>query len=636
MSSTDRILGFDVNSAIKTPVRCATTANITLSGIQTIDGQSLAIGDRVLVKDQTLAIDNGIYQVSAGAWSRSLDFSSQRNITRGVLIYVNNGTVNADKLYHTSTDNPVIGITDILFSKFISDTSATIGSAVNAISWGLLGDGTTDESATIQAFINANKGKHLIFDAGHTWYFGGVTMIGSSYDKTQIDFQGYALLKKCPASGTYNFQGAVWAGLAIQGVTNFKIDGFFDGNLANQPQQEQIICLVLAGVKNGKSEFLSFREVAGDGLYISQANLIANSTNTDGMTFGIIEGVNSVNAGRNLVSHISGDNISADIIRSYQIGGTINGAVMPGGWDTESDFSYQSASNLTIGSVSVTTAGTTGVAIQGTTGSSPANVNNVNIGTIRVINTSASTILDELNNLTQTYNKTLSINNTANVIIGEHSGVFTNSWGWGVSTSNNDGLLINSGRVSHVSRGVILSSPFGSVIVGGSTKNRINIDVDTVCRYGYEVDLASNGVVNGRVTTPISGFYPTSLFGVFMTGGYTQTEMIYKISVPYNANWVRGYKNDTVSPNTFGAGCCISDITFTKGAAWSGYIIMVDAALPVYNAIGYTDSILGQPTGGPHILGQYIKNGNPVVGQPKGWYCTVSGTPGTWVSEGNL
>jgi hypothetical protein len=42
------------------------------------------------------------------------------------------------------------------------------------------------------------------------------------------------------------------------------------------------------------------------------------------------------------------------------------------------------------------------------------------------------------------------------------------------------------------------------------------------------------------------------------------------------------------------------------------------------------------PTGGTWAKGDYVKNRNATVGQPKGWYCTVAGTPGTWVSEGNL
>ena len=42
------------------------------------------------------------------------------------------------------------------------------------------------------------------------------------------------------------------------------------------------------------------------------------------------------------------------------------------------------------------------------------------------------------------------------------------------------------------------------------------------------------------------------------------------------------------------------------------------------------------PTTGTWERGDYVRNSNPAVGQPKGWICTVSGTPGTWVSEGNL
>jgi hypothetical protein len=60
--------------AWKAPVRVATTgANITLSGLQTIDGVALAAGNRVLVKDQTDAITNGIYAANTGPWVRTSD-----------------------------------------------------------------------------------------------------------------------------------------------------------------------------------------------------------------------------------------------------------------------------------------------------------------------------------------------------------------------------------------------------------------------------------------------------------------------------------------------------------------------------------------------------------------------------------
>jgi hypothetical protein len=58
---------------VKASVLVATTANITLSGAQTIDGVSVVAGDRVLVKDQTTQADNGIYVAATGAWARSAD-----------------------------------------------------------------------------------------------------------------------------------------------------------------------------------------------------------------------------------------------------------------------------------------------------------------------------------------------------------------------------------------------------------------------------------------------------------------------------------------------------------------------------------------------------------------------------------
>ena len=64
MTSTDRLNGLTAAVAIKAPVKAATTANITLSGLQTIDGVSCAAGDRVLVKNQATPSENGIYVVS--------------------------------------------------------------------------------------------------------------------------------------------------------------------------------------------------------------------------------------------------------------------------------------------------------------------------------------------------------------------------------------------------------------------------------------------------------------------------------------------------------------------------------------------------------------------------------------------
>lgn len=101
----------------KEDVHCATTANITLSGPQTIDGYSAVAGNRVLVKDQSTASQNGIYVVAAGAWTRATDFDSNVNneVDLGAEVWVANGTVNGGKQYALTTSGAITVDTTSLF-----------------------------------------------------------------------------------------------------------------------------------------------------------------------------------------------------------------------------------------------------------------------------------------------------------------------------------------------------------------------------------------------------------------------------------------------------------------------------------------------------------------------------------------
>lgn len=87
--------------AYKQSVRAATTANITLSGTQTIDGISVVAGDRVLVKNQTSASANGIYVVAAGAWTRATDADTAAKIGAAI-VNVSAGTANGGELWTTT------------------------------------------------------------------------------------------------------------------------------------------------------------------------------------------------------------------------------------------------------------------------------------------------------------------------------------------------------------------------------------------------------------------------------------------------------------------------------------------------------------------------------------------------------
>lgn len=106
---------------VKDSVRAATTANITLSGTQTVDGVSLAAGDRVLVKNQTTGSQNGIYVVAAGAWSRSADAdnSPSGEVTSGMFTFVEEGTTYAASGWVLQTTGAItLDTTSLSFVQF--------------------------------------------------------------------------------------------------------------------------------------------------------------------------------------------------------------------------------------------------------------------------------------------------------------------------------------------------------------------------------------------------------------------------------------------------------------------------------------------------------------------------------------
>lgn len=123
------------------PVRVATTANITLSGTQTIDGVSLSVGDRVLVKDQTTQTQNGIYVVASDSWTRATDADNTPSgeLAGGDFTLVLEGTVNSGYGYVCSNTSAItIGTTNITYSAFNAAKAVTAGSGLTESTPGTL------------------------------------------------------------------------------------------------------------------------------------------------------------------------------------------------------------------------------------------------------------------------------------------------------------------------------------------------------------------------------------------------------------------------------------------------------------------------------------------------------------------
>lgn len=109
--------GIRSGAAIKVPCKTATTANITLSGEQTIDGVAVVDGDRVLVKSQTDGTENGIYTVDTSAWDRAPDWDGEFDVKKGTLIYVTDGTTTNGYWKVTTADPITVGTTSVTIAE---------------------------------------------------------------------------------------------------------------------------------------------------------------------------------------------------------------------------------------------------------------------------------------------------------------------------------------------------------------------------------------------------------------------------------------------------------------------------------------------------------------------------------------
>ena len=142
---------------VKASSRVATTTAVLLaSGLEngdTVDGVVLATGDRVLVKDQSTASENGIYVVQAsGAAVRADDFNTSAKVTAGAFTFIAAGTTNGDQGFVLTTNDTItLGTTGLTFTQFSGTGSIEAG------------DGLSKSGATLS--VNVGTGIEISSDA---------------------------------------------------------------------------------------------------------------------------------------------------------------------------------------------------------------------------------------------------------------------------------------------------------------------------------------------------------------------------------------------------------------------------------------------------------------------------------------
>jgi len=242
------------------PVAVATTANITLSGEQTIDGY-LTSTSRVLVKNQSSGADDGIYVTAAGAWARATDFDQTAEVVQGSFVLVQNGDsqrgswvlVTADPITVGSTaqvwrpfairditradlidpagagligydDGETYGagtlgkaIVDSGLTSFSHATSYAAGTlakkaqqivCVDDAPYNAVGDGVTDDAAAIQAAIDDVGANGAIFLDPRRTYAIGTTLTYTGASANAITFFSDAKPGRGPSGAMLKWIGA--------------------------------------------------------------------------------------------------------------------------------------------------------------------------------------------------------------------------------------------------------------------------------------------------------------------------------------------------------------------------------------------------------------------------------------------
>ena len=211
---------------IKHSCAVATTANIALTSVTSVDGETLADGDRVLVKDQTTGSENGIYvfTLTTSALTRAADMAPDSSAA-GSFTFIEKGT-NADKGFVCTTDSTqatggasdTVGTHDLIFTQFSGAGSITAaqdgGLEMNGTAISIKSDGVTNmmiaDSAVNSDQIAANavtaakldltgsgditfgstNGNQVLHIASHDGVDGGLKLAGTfvTASATELNF----------------------------------------------------------------------------------------------------------------------------------------------------------------------------------------------------------------------------------------------------------------------------------------------------------------------------------------------------------------------------------------------------------------------------------------------------------------
>lgn len=291
--------GIAAGSISKAAVVVATTEDITLSGLQEIDGYTVEEGDRVLVKDQDDASENGVYIASEDAWERSedMDGTPTSEVKTGNTVFVTNGDENANTSWIIVSSDPItVGSSNIEWSLF----SRTGGfNAVGGLS--IVGNNISVETASSSRIV---------------------------VSATNIDLATTGVGSGTFAQVTVDAYGRVTAGsttLSFDNITD-RPDTLADYGITDaQPLDSDLTALAALGTtgiltRTGDATFVA-RTLATEGVGLS----IENADGVDGAPT-IVSNATEENEPSTIVSRDASGNFSANEITASVFNGSVTEA----------------------------------------------------------------------------------------------------------------------------------------------------------------------------------------------------------------------------------------------------------------------------------------------------------------------
>jgi hypothetical protein len=244
-------------------VKAATTANISLTGIQTIDGVSLVAGDRVLVKNQTTGSQNGVYVVAAGAWSRAPDFdgSPSNEVSAGDFLFVEGGTSNGSTGWVLTTSGTInVGTTALTFSQMSSTANAVWGGIT-----GTLGNQTDLQNAlnakadevnpTLSGTINIGASTHFTGDFSNSSVTQRVYFQTNAGNSTSVCAHGGNTSTSASATwvayGSSDFNNSTVAGIQSRNIATNNPNRIVFGQRASGVDQDPTLPFAFSGLSTG-------------------------------------------------------------------------------------------------------------------------------------------------------------------------------------------------------------------------------------------------------------------------------------------------------------------------------------------------------------------------------------------------